>query len=307
MTSYDPDIIDAVRRLLSNSPSTPRSDGDLADFLLANIRSQSTSRMTDYLPKTSPSIPLPLKVKPILPVRVPLLRITPTTEAGAVKRVRDDVARIIRAQLRYTNAQKIPQIEDIAYDETKTLEAAVMHIDIRQSSKIAELYSAVTALKIYKIFHSTVVTIIKQKGGQIRTFAGDRIAAFFDTEKYQRTRAVETALFIQAVIDEILNPVLSQQYRFFLEYGIGIDFGKMLVGRIGQYGSSNNDLVWAGVAVNHASKLADYDAGIFISSNVYTNMASNMKAVGMIWTPITHTKLGTFYKYNGLPKELPHE
>lgn len=263
----------------------------------------SSPSLTSSAQRLFPARP---KINPLLPTRIPIIRVTPTTEAGWIKRIREDIARITRRQFRLVKAQKIPEISEVAFDEAKLIQTSALHIDIRDSSSIINLCGHVNALKIYKIFHSSMVSIARSKGGRIRTFAGDRIAVFFDIDKLQRTKAVETALLMHATLEQIIKPIISQEFLYILEYGIGVDFGEMLVGRIGQSGESNNDLVWAGNAVNRASKLADdYGSGIFISADVYQNMIRSLKEnVGMIWEPRKDLKVGAFYKFVGLPKSV---
>ncbi len=127
------------------------------------------------------------------------------------------------------------------------------------------------------------------------------MGALFDNSKNKnlRTQAVKTALLINEIISQKVNPALSEIFDYTLEYGIGIDYGEMLVGRIGKYGIQNNDLIWLGEAMNHASKLADYGnkTGIFVSEEIYKNMETGIKkSSDLIWFPIKEISLGNFYQ-----------
>lgn len=292
-------------------------DSTLSQYLLSGRQRPvlpSPSSLGDLLldKVNLPSIPPPpnlaaaaqryLNPSPLMPTIIPLLRTTPTTESGLIKRVREDAARIVKRQFRVTRARKIPTVSDVAFDEARLIQTSVLHIDIRSSSGILNQCGHINTLKIYKIFHTAMVIIARFKGGQIRTFAGDRIGVFFDIDKVQRTKAVETALLMQAVIDNTINPLISQQFGYSLRVGIGVDFGEMLVGRIGIYGNPNNDLVWTGNAANYASKLADYNnSGVFISNEVHINMAKSLKEdVGMMWQVVNDANLGTFHRFIGI-------
>lgn len=209
----------------------------------------------------------------------------------------------LKTKLNITEARSIPLITDVAHiDEAKKIYTSALHIDIRGSSNIIKILPAEHALRIYQIFHYAVVETIRFSGGQTRTFAGDRIAALFDINKYKgqlRTQAVKTALLINKVINEKVNPIISSVYNYSLEFGIGIDFGELLVGRIGKPGAQNNDLVWLGEAMNYASKLADYgdSTGIFTSVDIYQHSLSDVKTVNQQWFPIKYNKeLGDFYQ-----------
>jgi len=166
-----------------------------------------------------------------------------------------------------------------------------------------EFLDPVTALRIYKIFHSALVATARLKKGRIRTFAGDRIGVIFDLLKErQRSTAVETAILMEDMLENIVNPFLENNIGHTIKYGIGIDYGKMFVGRIGQSGSDNNDLAWVGTAMNRASKLADIpEPGIYITNEVYTNMQLDLKDPSkMMWSmPIRNTDYGLIYKYFG--------
>lgn len=203
------------------------------------------------------------------------------------------------------DARKIPYTEDIAHvGEAKNVESSVLHIDIRNSSSIVEELSPEVALKVYQIFHNCVAETARYKDGNIRTFAGDRVVILFNPgkENLPRTRAVETAILIDKMLTDIINPALEQNRLYALSYGIGIDFGSMLTGRVGKYGKQNNDLVWAGKAMNYASKLADYGNGIFLSKSVYDGIINtSRKNNDNNFFQKRDRNLGEFYQLIHLP------
>lgn len=226
----------------------------------------------------------------------------PKTTQQLIKRIEEDTLRIIRTQINTSKAFKVPEITDVSHAEAKTITTSVLHIDMRGSTNIIRQFNAVDALKIYKIFHATMVSVALFKGGKVRTFAGDRIGVLFDPSR-SVDDAVETALLMQGVIEQILNPIFQERAGYSIQYGIGVDYGIMLVGRIGQYGNSNNDLVWVGEAMNVASKLADdMGAGVFISDTVHSNMSSKiMEDMNMLWKQSVDVKLGTVHEFIGIP------
>ncbi|MDQ7003440.1 MAG: hypothetical protein Q9N67_00345 [Ghiorsea sp.] len=63
-----------------------------------------------------------------------------------------------------------------------------------------------------------------------------------------------------------------------VNFGIGIDHGKILCAKVGISGANNRDLVWIGNAVNKSVKIGDKLHGnIGISSLVYSNLEDDVK------------------------------
>lgn len=86
--------------------------------------------------------------------------------------------------------------------------------------------------------------------------------------------------------------------------GIGIDYGRVLVSKVGMYGVEENeqkenetDCVWVGKTTNYASKYSDLAEGgqIFISETVYKNISNDMKPIN-IWKPTIKTKSNKYFK-----------
>jgi class 3 adenylate cyclase len=70
------------------------------------------------------------------------------------------------------------------------------------------------------------------------------------------TSAAKTALQINYVVSQVINPKLKQRYPtndYQIRQTVGIDTSKLFVARTGIRGS--NDLVWVGRAANYAAKL----------------------------------------------------
>lgn len=64
-----------------------------------------------------------------------------------------------------------------------------------------------------------------------------------------------------------------------LDFGIGIDYGKVLAKKVGISGSENKDLIWIGNGVNRATKISDkcrapYHIGI--SDKLYRKLECDM-------------------------------
>lgn len=153
-------------------------------------------------------------------------------------------------------------------------EYAFLFVDIRKSSQLHELYGLEKAAKIYQSFHEINVKVILENGGNIRAFDGDRVMAVF-VGNTKNGNAVKAAMQIQWGVRNILNPILGTD----IKCGAGIDYGEILVTKIGKgRNTNNNDLVWVGKADNYASHLAnEADNSIIISVKSFGVLNENRK------------------------------
>jgi class 3 adenylate cyclase len=191
-----------------------------------------------------------------------------------------------------TEGRIIPEVADISFGKNgKEIELAMLFIDIRESTKIVDGLRRTTAARMYKAFLWGVAIIARMNDGELRSFNGDGVLVVFmgDTK---RTNAAKAALQMSWFAQKVLKPKLdvvfqnNQELRgqgIEFDYGIGIDAGKVLVVRGGIRGDNNNDLVWVGNATNYAVKLSHLSKGdyhIYISKDVYDNMAKSSKFSG---------------------------
>ena len=226
-------------------------------------------------------------------------------------------------RLKNITEQKVEEIEIIA-DYPPTLDnlednnkaysitAAILFIDIRKSTHLTETSQAKSMVRIYRSFMRMAVECVRKNGGVTRQFSGDRIMGVFldtvDADSKAATckaadKAIESARCLQTVVDYSLNRYLKANVNGkVIECGIGIDFGKVLVTKVGMYGveqdetkENETDCVWVGNTTNHASKYCDLASGgeIFISESVYNNLSDSYKDV---WTQSAKYKGATVFK-----------
>lgn len=188
----------------------------------------------------------------------------------------------------------INELED--NNKTYVIQAAILFIDIRKSTYLTENSQAKSMVKVYRSFMRMAVDCVRKNGGVTRQFLGDRImGVFMDTTDQQGNvqekatdKAVDCARSLQTVIDYSLNKHLKNNVNGkVIECGIGIDYGKILVTKVGMYGveadeskQDETDCVWVGNVTNHASKYSDLAGGgeIFISDSVYKALSDNLKS-----------------------------
>lgn len=161
--------------------------------------------------------------------------------------------------------------------------AAVLYIDMRGSTKVLNKHNRPTIAKIHKAYLHTTVKIATSLGGDVRSFNGDSVLAFFHGNTKQAiNNAVKAAMQIRFMIaseQSGINQLLSKYSA--VDFGIGVDFGKILCSKIGVGGeNTTQDLIWIGNAVNRSTVISDqccsYDH-IGISNTVHANLFDELR------------------------------
>jgi class 3 adenylate cyclase len=171
-------------------------------------------------------------------------------------------------------------VEDITLSDNDgvSLSAAVLYADMRHSTLLVDTKNKEFAAKIYKSFLLSTSMVIRDMGGTITAFDGDRVMAIF-TDNLKNTNAVKTDMLIKYLIYKV-NSEIPQYYKtdYKIDFGIGIDTSDIFAVRSGIKGY--NDIVWLGRASNHAAKYSEIGQNpnnIIISSFVYNNMNDTVK------------------------------
>lgn len=188
--------------------------------------------------------------------------------------VESSVADIFSVTMNVTNGTKVPETDDIVLKNGgKLVDATYLYADLAGSSRMAQNLKKEAAAKVIKSYVNTATRILRHKGGEIRSFDGDRVMAIFmgaDKEE----RAVRAAMGIHWAVQEVIPAAIKKQYtdpeKFpTIAHGIGIDSGEALIIRGGIRDS--NDLISIGAAPNIAAKLSDirdFRGSIFITEAV---------------------------------------
>ena len=178
------------------------------------------------------------------------------------------------------DGQKVPESDDITMgNEAVLLDGTVLYADLDGSTNLVDQYKPSFAAEIYKTYLYCAAKIIKQFGGIITAYDGDRIMAVY-IGNYKNTSAAKTALKINYAISEIINPAIKTQYNkteYFIKQIVGIDTSKLFVTRTGIRGS--NDLVWVGRAANYAAKLTTLSSAFstYITDAVFKKISNEAK------------------------------
>jgi class 3 adenylate cyclase len=190
---------------------------------------------------------------------------------------------IIDEPFEVTDVTDVPDIDDSRLtfgNKGLRFEATTLYIDMRGSTAVLNKHNRRTVAKIHKAYFHTIVTIAKSLGGEVRSFNGDGMLVFFQgTSKVTLSKAVEAALKMKWMLSSTESEVKKKMEKFSsVDFGIGVDDGKIICAKVGISGANNRDLVWIGNAVNKSVKIGDKLHGsIGISSYVYANLLDRAK------------------------------
>lgn len=191
------------------------------------------------------------------------------------------VAKILREQWTTANGKVVPDPEDLKLgNDGVRLEATILYADMVRSTALVDEETDLFAAEVYKAFLTCSARIIKDNGGVITAYDGDRIMAVYLGD-YKNTSAAKTALRINYGMQEIIKPKLATQYpnkKYAPAHVVGIDTSSVLAARVGV--RNDNDIVWVGRAANHAAKLCDIrkdDYSSWITADVYKKLHDEAK------------------------------
>lgn len=207
----------------------------------------------------------------------------------------EEVQKTFRERWEVQATASVPAAEDLRLNsnQAKDLEqATVLYADLNGSTKMVDQHDWTFSAEVYKTFLRCAADIIRDEGGTITAYDGDRVMGIF-TGDLKNTRAVRCALKIHFAVLQIIQPALNNQYggkNFKVGHIVGIDTSRVRTARTGVRG--DNDLVWIGRAANYAAKLTSV-AGrkTWITKEVYDAMHDSVKIANgqAMWTKYTWT------------------
>jgi len=199
---------------------------------------------------------------------------------------------ILKTQWKRRNGMKVPEAEDVLLgNDAVELEGTVLYADLEDSTGLVLGYKDWFAAEIYKCYLMAASELIRNNGGIITAFDGDRVMAVFIGD-FKNTNAARCALQISYVVQKVINVKIKEHYKdtaYQLNQAVGIDTSNLFIARTGIRGS--NDLVWVGRAANYAAKLCGLREGTY---NTYI-------------TDEVFNRLHEEAKYGGDPKRLMWE
>jgi len=210
---------------------------------------------------------------------------------------------IVRASWAKRNGYLVPEPSDLQLgNDAVNLRAAVLYADLQDSTKLVDTQLNTTAAEVYKSYMVCAARIIKNEGGSVTAYDGDRIMGVFlgDTKS---DAAAKSALRINWALGAIVNPYLKRIYgesAYQAKHVIGVDMSNILACRIGV--RNDNDLVWIGRAANYAAKLSAINENfpVYITGDVFDELVSAKyggQARQLMWEQRTWTNMNFMRLY----------
>lgn len=181
-----------------------------------------------------------------------------------IDRIETEVQDVLQTEFEYSQASYVPNSEDggLTFGEGeikkgKELDTCVLFTDIRDSVALTEKHTTKTMGRLYTAFSKSVLRIAEHHGGHVRNIIGDRVMVVFPQEMCHKN-AVDCAVSI----NHVSSKIIAKRFNVDFECGIGIDYGKMRVIKVGvkkkgNERNENKNLVWVGYPANVASRLTD--------------------------------------------------
>lgn len=146
------------------------------------------------------------------------------------------------------------------------IDTCILFVDIRDSVQLTKDKQVRTMGKVYSVFTQCVLFAAQFEGGYVRNIIGDRVMVVFPPNN-----CFKKAVYCAITINHIASMINKQFDNFEFKCGIGIDYGKINVMKVGiqKKGAENDDnkgLVWVGYPSNFASRLTDCANKVFIDT-----------------------------------------
>jgi class 3 adenylate cyclase len=177
------------------------------------------------------------------------------------------------------NVVPAPSDLKLSNDAVEFDRVTILYADLDQSTSLVETQNWGFAAEVYKTFLYAASRLIRDGGGSIVSYDGDRVMGIFN-EGNQNNQAVSCALRINYAIKNIVQQELTAFYSsrgYTIRHIVGIDESPVRAARTGVRG--DNDLVWVGNAANLAAKLTalSADSGTWITAEVHKGLVDSQK------------------------------
>ncbi len=138
---------------------------------------------------------------------------------------------------------------------SESREAAILFSDIRDFTSISENRSPDEITEMLNEYFSWWDEEVEKYGGIIDKYIGDAVMVIFGLDNVETacSQAVNCALALYSGLEELKARLLARNLPLIQEIGIGINFGRVIVGDIGSKNRRNFTVI--GDTVNVASRL----------------------------------------------------
>lgn len=197
-----------------------------------------------------------------------------------IKELENKIKDYMDGDYEIVDTETIPSPENVAFGKKAyKIKLTALCIDLRKSTELLRVHDKETCGKIHKSYLTIASKVIIENGGQLRSFNGDSVLAFWPA-KWQSDieDAVRAAMRLKWALDIKFSKYFEPYSK--IDFGIGVDWGDVYIVRAGlPKNDNNNDLVFLGMCVNFASMVADQASNpnhVEISSLTYSNLTENL-------------------------------
>ena len=209
---------------------------------------------------------------------------------------------LAQARGNYEERKSLPDRDDLTFSNGFYAYCSAVFIDIRDSSKLPELYNRPALAKLYRAFISEMVAVLNSslKAREIN-IVGDCVWAVINTPTKPDIDAVFHQLCTANSLLKVLNYKLEKKgYKTPINIGIGASYGRALMIKAGLSGSGISEVVYMGDVVNQASKLAAKGGGAVVTQPIVLDSVfrQNLNAYNLGLT--TYSSLAGAYTANAV-------
>lgn len=169
-------------------------------------------------------------------------------EEARLARTRANLARYLSPNLVETLSTR-----DAPMGPARRLEAAVLFVDIVGFTRRAESLAPEAAMKLLRRFHRIAAKAIFDHGGTLDKFLGDGLMATFGAPEPRANESADALACAKTLIAGVAAWNAASPWREPIHIGIGLHFGPVVVGDLGD--SRRLDFTVVGDVVNVASRL----------------------------------------------------
>lgn len=186
---------------------------------------------------------------------------------------------LAQPQGNYEEVKELPDRDKLTFENGFYASCAAFFVDIRDSSKLPDIYQRPQLAKLYRAFISEMVAIVNSDSAAREVnIVGDCVWSVHNTPYQTDIDDVFALAYTANSLVKVLNYKLSKAgYSTPIKVGIGMSYGRALMIKAGYSGSGINDVVYMGDVVNQAAKLAsmgnkDGSAALVMDQVFYQNL-----------------------------------
>ena len=162
--------------------------------------------------------------------------------------------------------------------------------DLKNSTELSTESSPRPAAYAYTYFIRAMALILERFGADYIDIQGDGIFGLFSGDRNSIFEAAAAAVTMRTVVEREVVKRFEEDTTvdWKLCAGIGMDCGTLLVRRLGLWGTTKQNEVWAGASVNVAAKLSSLAGSnqVVVSERIFTqfNKAAKLRRRALLWS-----------------------